>query len=125
MSEEKKPNLRVIIEHDGEEVEVAEGTLCLVAVAGADGTSSYGYGAVCTMDAYAVIDAASRQIGAIADKAGIGADAAKAVCCDGIAKQMREKRAERAIGCLGDILAGIERECGGCPDCASKESAES
>lgn len=115
----------MIIESDGDWCEAIGGTLCLVAVVADDGTKSYACGAIGTRDAYAVIDAASRQIGAIADKAGIGADVAKAVCCDGIAKQMREKRAERAIGCLGDILAGIERECGGCPDCASKESAES
>lgn len=125
MSEEKKPNLHVIIESDGDLHEVAEGTMCIFAVVGDDGSRSYGYGAVSMRDAYAVIDAASRQIGAVADKAGIGADAAKAVCCDAIAHHMREKRAERAIGCLDDILAGIERECGGCSDCASKESAES
>ncbi|KAB1647966.1 hypothetical protein [Adlercreutzia muris] len=127
MTEEKKSpeGLNVIIESDGDWREVIGGTLCLVAVVGDDGTKSYAYGAVSTIGAYAVIDAASRQIGAVADKAGIGADAAKAIACDCIAKQMCESRSERAAGLPGNILAGIDRECGGCPDFASKESAGS
>lgn len=126
MSEEKNlPELSVIVESNGDWLNASKGTLCLVVAVGDDGAESYAYGAVNVRDAYAAIHSAALQIGAIADKAGIGADAVKAVCCDCIAKQMVESRAERAIGRIDKILDGIEWECGDCPDFEAKEPSES
>lgn len=117
MSEEKNmpKGMNVIIESDGDRVKAVGGNLCLVAAVGDESAESFSYGNVNMRDAYAIIDAASRQIGAIADKAGIGASAAKAVACDGIVKQMDIERGERLADSLGSILDKLERDSGGCP----------
>lgn len=120
-SEEKKlANLNVIVEDGGDWRKVINGSLCTVAVVGEESAESYSYGSVNLRDAYAIIHASARQIGAIAANAGIGMEAAKAVACDAIAKHMRSQAAERILGGIDGILADL----GDCPDFEPSDGSE-
>lgn len=117
MSEEKNmpESMHVIIESDGDWVHATGGELFLVAAVGDQGSNSCSYGVVTLRNAYAIIDAVSRQIGEVACKAGIGASAAKAIVCEGIDRQMDIEKGERLADSLGAILDKLEQDSCGRP----------